>query len=118
MDHTDIIKANSIVELLSENDPAELERLRNRYPAERDLLMPGLELGNRPAKIDACRDLAAAGLVSAEKQVPLILSSHSRRLSLAKKIRLLATLIASVSSAGIISSLALGRSELVYTELL
>jgi hypothetical protein len=100
-------RVNSIVELLEADNPALLAELRARYPGQADMLRKGLVLGVAPpldASIHIYCDLCREGLSAGERQLSVLLHELPRRLTRAKKLRLLAGLATSLTSAGVMSA--------------
>ena len=108
-------RVNSIVELLEADNPARIAELRARYPAQADTLRKGLVLGTaRPpdASTQIYCDLCREGLAAGERQLAVLLRELPRRLARAKRLRLLAALAASLTSAGVMSAVFSGSPTL------
>src|SRR4051812_45821668 len=106
-----IVKINAIIDLLAVNAPSRLALLWERFPEHSDLLKSGLQLGSK--KVDrrsrVMQELVQEGLGTAEQQIARLLAILPNRLARAKRLKLLAALISSISSVGVISALVLGQ---------
>jgi hypothetical protein len=103
-------RINSIVEMLSTSAEGSdvLELLRERYPSQDDWLRAGMQMGEAAEQDIPTQfycDLCRGGVVFAERQVEALLERLPRRLARAKRLRLVSAIIASLSSAGVISFL-------------
>lgn len=103
---SDAPRINSIIELLDVSDPALLEGLRRRYPDHADLLQRGMVMGATAATaVDHLYcDLSREGLSAAETQLTALLRLLPRRLARAKTLRLIAAVVTSLASAGVLSA--------------
>jgi hypothetical protein len=98
-------KINSIVELLFRSAPEAIESLASRFPDQREELQPGLQLGG--ARSDAqsfLLNLAREGISAAELQIKQLLVVIPSRLTRARRWRLAATIVSTVTSAGVVSA--------------
>jgi hypothetical protein len=99
------LKLNALVEILSRNNPAQLEKLRQRYPEQEELLTPGQMLGELEFDDLAVAELAISALDILKVRIEANLNRLRRQLSRAKDIRLVSNIINTFSSAGIISAI-------------
>jgi hypothetical protein len=95
--------------LLEVSDPAVLEALRRRHPDHADMLQRGMVMGATAATAATAVDhlycdLSREGLSAAETQLTALLRLLPRRLSRAKTLRLIAAIVASLASAGVLSA--------------
>jgi hypothetical protein len=107
----------SINSLLESHSKDRLSSLRREFPDYPDLFQSTFKLGasgnaedvatNDPRRTDAIRALAMNGLEVANRRIPLIIGGLSRRLRFVRALKLCGGIIAAVSSAGVISALAL-----------
>jgi hypothetical protein len=105
-------QTTSLIELLAARAPEKLEQLRQDYPTHGDLLSPGRKMGDAtvPEGDGIYCALARTGLVIAEREASEILSDLSRKARRAKRIRLIGSVVAAISSAGVISSAIFGST--------
>lgn len=106
----------AIAELLANAAPQTLQHLRSKFPEDAELFKQGYVLGESTSspdpssrKLAAIRAFAEAGLNTTEAEAERIIQILTERLKLARKIKLVGSIIASISSVGIISALALGQ---------
>ncbi|MGO8152845.1 hypothetical protein AB9F36_23790 [Rhizobium leguminosarum] len=105
-------QTTSLIELIEEKAPEKLVRLRTMYPNHLHLLTPGRKMGadvDTPGEGIYC-ELARSGLEVAEREASDILSDLPRKARRAKQIRLVGSVVAAVSSAGVVSSALFGTS--------
>jgi len=100
------VRVNSIVELLAAEAPVRLHALRQRYPEQEQMLRVGRILGtNQSRQSDRIYcDLCSAGLDAAEQHLTRLLQVLPTRLTRAKKLRLIASIVTSLTSAGVLAA--------------
>ncbi len=107
-------KANAIVELLKASAPERLNQLQRTFPHEVNLLSEGLPLGPGDGlehSHGVLCELTRAGLEEAKREVAAILAELPRRALRAKRIRLAGAVLATVISAGVVSSAIFGDTR-------
>jgi hypothetical protein len=107
-------RANAIVELIQASAPERLAQLKRSFPEDLDLLSAGLPLGEKdgpPTSHGVFCELARAGLEEAKREVAAILSDLPRKALRAKRIRLAGAILATVISAGVVSSAIFGDTR-------
>jgi hypothetical protein len=103
------IKVNSLVSALERYNQEEMIRLRKEFPNERILLSSGISLGRQSAGAKALVKLATEALTVLRTRLDVVILAIRRRVSLARRLRFLGSLIAAVSSAGLISAIAFSQ---------
>ncbi|WP_144441576.1 hypothetical protein [Bradyrhizobium sp. CCGE-LA001] len=107
-------KANAIVELLRASAPERLTKLQEAFPNEVNLLSEGLPLGPTSGfarSHGVLCELTRAGLEEAKNEVAAILLELPKRAIRAKRIRLAGAVLATVISAGVVSSAIFGDNR-------
>jgi hypothetical protein len=122
------LNVKSINSLLESHSKERLLLLRREFPEYPDLFDPMRRLGasrgasgasrgvegavaTEPRRVDAIRALALSGLEVANKRIPFIVNNLSRRLKFVRAMKLFGGIIAAISSAGVISALALSNQK-------
>lgn len=108
------MRADAIVEVLARGAGNELDHLRKKYPDEQDLLHPTVKMGGQVPKakrVAVYRDLGTAGLKEARRSATAILAALPARAQRAKSMKLWSSIIAAVTSAGVVSSALVGARE-------
>ena len=108
---------DAVVELVAQRAPGRLHDLRARYPGSESLLAPGKILGDKAGRElpGLYCELARIGLEVAELDARAILLELPRKAQRAKCIRLVGSVVAAVTSAGVISSAMFGTREITIT---
>src|SRR5262245_48922368 len=113
------ISVRPIAILLAESSPAILSDLRREFPEFKTLFDPSYELGKsvengRSAEASTRRNyalkvFAEKGLDVAEQKIEKIISTLVMRMKRARAVKVSGTIVATLSSAGVISALALSK---------
>ncbi len=106
------VRTNSIVALIAQSDPEALESLKRRFPKNANLFDKGLELGVTTGLAEAYVELAQEGLKAAEQQTGMILDALASKLRWVKKLKLVSSLIAALSSLSLGSAVFAGNKVL------
>jgi hypothetical protein len=107
----------AIAALLTKVDPESLARLRVQFPDQKRLFDPTFVLGDeqplpvQSKEITALRSFSEVGLAAAERTLQKLVTALSGRIRLARSVKLAGSIMASVSSVGVISALALKKED-------
>lgn len=110
----------AIAALLAESEPQSLVRLREQFPEHKRLFDPVYVLGDEssetdcfalPQDVEVLRSFADVGLTAAEQKLEQLVAALTKRMKRARSVKLAGAIVASVSSVGVISALALAQRE-------
>jgi hypothetical protein len=99
-------KINALIGLIADYRPSELIALQKRYPQYVDVLKRGTQLGQIDPEERVWIDVALSGLRVAIERAEPNLNRLRRRLFLAKNIRLGGSIVAAITSAGLVIAIA------------
>lgn len=108
-------KVNSLVDLLTRYEPQKLEDLRQTYPEQNEILSPGLTLGKRKSNSKVLVDLSEESIVVLKERVAENTRYLKKRINTARKVRLISSLLAAISTAGILTLLGWERYLAIVT---
>jgi hypothetical protein len=98
------IKVNALVDALNRYQPEQLDKLRQQYPEQSELLALGQLMGEVNPDTILVAKLAIMTLKAIKTPARSILNLLRRRLKQARKIRLMGNIVTAISSAGLISA--------------
>ncbi|MEG4535229.1 hypothetical protein [Microcoleus sp. D2_18a_D3] len=98
------IKVNALVDALNRYQPEQLDKLRQQYPEQSELLALGQLMGEVNPDTILVAKLAIMTLRAIKTPGRNILNRLRRRLRRARKIRLMGNIVTAISSAGLISA--------------
>src|SRR4051812_5889374 len=110
----------AIAALLADVEPQALAQLRAEFPEQKHLFDPHYRLGYEPStpasvgptlEAQALRSFAEVGLTAAERKLEQLIAALIKKMKLARFVKLTGAIVASVSSVGVISALALDQRE-------
>jgi hypothetical protein len=111
----DTVKVNALVSTLERYDRTALLQLQKQYPAEERLLQPGIELGVTATRRTAVLvDLAKRATATVRDRINPTIDVVRRKLRLARRLRLSGSVVAIISSAGLISAVSVHWSNLGF----
>jgi hypothetical protein len=98
------IKVNALVDALNRYQPDQLDKLRQQYPEQSELLAQGQLMGEVNPEPILVAKLAIMTLKAIKTPARNILNRLRKRLKRARKIRLIGNIVTAISSAGLISA--------------
>jgi len=98
------IKVNALVNALNRYQPEQLDKLRQKYPEQSELLALGQLMGEVNPDTILVAKLAIMTLKAIKTPARKILNRLRGRLRRARKIRLMGNIVTAISSAGLISA--------------
>jgi hypothetical protein len=106
----------ALASLLQDIAPQALAALRIRFPHQASLFSPAHVLGSQDAQsgvddIEALSAFAKAGVEAAGRALEAIINTLGKRIKRARNIKLLGSVVTSVSSAGVVSALMLSQPQ-------
>jgi hypothetical protein len=98
------IRVDALVNALNRYQPEQLDKLRQQYPEQSELLALGQLMGEVNPDTILVAKLAIMTLKAIKPPARSILNLLRRRLKQARKIRLIGNIVSAISSAGLISA--------------
>ena len=98
------IRVDALVNALNRYQPEQLDKLRQQYPEQSELLALGQLMGEVTPDTILVAKLAIMTLKAIKTPARSILNLLRRRLKQARKIRLMGNIVSAISSAGLISA--------------
>ena len=98
------IRVDALVNALNRYQPEQLDKLRQQYPEQSELLALGQLMGEVNPDTILVAKLAIMTLKAIKTPARSILNLLRRRLKQARKIRLMGNIVSAISSAGLISA--------------
>lgn len=105
------LKVNSLVDLISKNDPESYGKILNKYPASSEYLQPGLILGEVSVEVKAVAELTIGALSQVMNSSRKITGKLQKKIDRHRAVRLTGNIVAALTGAGLISAILIGETE-------
>ena len=106
------LKINSLVDFLLKYDPVGYEKILDKYPSSVSYLKPGLVLGEVSVEIKSIAELTLKALSQVIESSKNITEKLQKKVDRYRAVRLAGNLVAALTSAGLISSVLTGETQL------